>query len=225
MSRGIRGAPRKTRRDRAEEQAAIDRLSRRPAGDTFGGDYHMAPPQPAYIPRPPAPAGDQPVLREDPLDFSVPVPPSLEPLIGDAIPAPGPYPEPEPEQETAPGTEAVLYSGPGWAFLPTAQRIAELDEMDLLVERGLGQNAAETATAFRHSRQRISAGVRQLCAEVGQPEMAGVLLRRVAQMNAQARQGTGPQRRVFHGGPPTGPRPAADREVLERVHAGLRDAS
>ena len=200
MSRGQRGASRKTRRERAEERTVIDELNERPAGDAFGGDYEMAPPQPAYIPRPPAETGAQPVLREDPLDVSAPVPPSLPPLIGDSIPAPEPPPEPDPElpleYQVPADSRAVLWSGPGWAGrrMEALVREGAWEELPAIVEKGLGKNAAESATAFRHNHERITDAARQVCAAIGAPHMTGTLLARVRDMTITERQGSGPQR-------------------------------
>lgn len=209
----------RTRRNADEEKSVTDALREVPADPAiaalndepapFGGDWEL--PQPSFTPNEPAgtalPAetGAQPMLAETELDSWMPVEPTVPPIIGDSIPAPDPLPEHDPEPEPEPGVDAVLYSGPGWAWLPTAQAEATREEMDLIVERGLGENAAETVTAFRHSRKRISDGARQLCAEVGQPEMAVLLLRRVSVFNEQARQeravrGSGPQPAVPQGG-------------------------
>lgn len=236
---GMRRAPRRTRRERAEERTVIDDLNERPAGGAFGGDYHMAPPQPAYIPRPPAPTGAQPMLAESPLDNWVPVEPSLPALIGDAIPAPEPQPEPEPElpleYQVPADARAVLWSGPGWAGrrMQALVREGAWEELPALVEKGLGENAAESATAFRHNAERITDAARQVCAALGAPHMTGTLLARVRDMTVTARQGTGPQRMPFRTpretgqgrGPGSAGLPHIDPGTLNHLRDKLRDAS
>jgi hypothetical protein len=232
----MRRAPRKTRRERAEEAAVIEELSRRPAGDTFGGDYEMAPAQPLFTP---APTGAQPMLAQGPLDSWMPVEPTLPAVIGDSIPAPEPPPEREPEvppeYQVPQDARAMLWSGPGWAGRRMVALVREgaWEELPAIVEKGLGKNAAESATSFRHNSERIADAARRVCAEAGCPEQTGLLLRRVSEMNARLRQDTGPQRMAFRTGGGPAPRrpgsaglPAHDAQVLERVRAGLsRQAS
>lgn len=162
-------------------------------------------PQPSFTPAPVAVHEVPAPVAQAPLGPWVPDGPMLPPVIGDSIPPPPPMPVHDPEPEPEPGTDTVLYSMPGWAWLPTAQREAEREELDLIAERGHGLNASEEATAFRHSRQNIARRARQLCADVGQPELAGVLLRRVSAWNEQAQRdraarASGPQPAVPQGG-------------------------
>jgi hypothetical protein len=149
---------------------------------------------PSFTPASPAPTGAQPVLAEDPLDPSVPVPAAVAPLIGDSLPQAGPEPDPEPEPEPEPGADALPYTGPGWTRLLTTARLetGEWDDVAAIAERGLGENAAEAATAFRHSRKRIENGAWQLCEALGRPDLTGFLLRRVTELNAAANGGVRP---------------------------------
>jgi hypothetical protein len=187
--------PRIQKRGQHADEAITD-LSRQPAGDKFGGDHEV--PQPSYTPNPPAPTGPMPVLPEDPLDPSVPVPPSLPPFIGDSIPQGAPEPAPAPDPGPGPGVLPVLYDRAGWALLLTdkRRRSGEWDDPAAIAERGFGENAAETATALRHSRQAIMAAAWRVCDAAGRPDLAGELLCRVAAMNEQAREDT--SRRDWH---------------------------
>ena len=237
---GMRRAPRKTRRERAEERTVIDDLNERPAGDTFGGDYEMAPPQPAYVPPPPAPTGAQSVLREKPARRLGARPAvTARPDRGRHSRARSRTPEPEPElpleYQVPADARAVLWSGPGWAGRRMTALVREgaWEELPALVEKGLGENAAESATAFRHNAERITDAARQVCAALGAPHMTGTLLARVRDMTVTARQGTGPQRMPFRTpretgqgrGPGSAGLPHIDPGTLNHLRDKLRDAS
>lgn len=103
--------------------------------------------------------------------------------------------------DTEPGCDVELYSAPGWTTAVTALRIerGELDDWHAGVEQGLGRNAAEEATALRHSRQSVAEGWRKFCLAVGHPEWTDPGLRRIHELVMQDRKGTGPQRAAVGG--------------------------
>jgi hypothetical protein len=159
-------------------------------------------PQPSFTPNPAAVTREHRAVPIHPLDSYAPVDPWDGPMLADAIPAPEPEPEEipvPPEYRVPTDSRPMLYTGPGWAGRRMTARVrdGEWDEIPLLVERGLGRNASEAATAFRHSHERIADAARRVCTEAGSPEQAGILMRRVNEMTTAARGGTGPQRRAF----------------------------
>lgn len=151
-------------------------------------------PRPAALtaPMPVAPA--RPYVPEtrgiSPLDRGTPVWPGVRPVIGDSMP---PLP---PESVPEPGPVSVLpdsvpYCGPGWAGHLMSMRVrdGEWEELDLIVERGWGRNAAEEAAQRRHSRERLPRYAWELCAALGEPERAAELVHRVREFGAAAAAG------------------------------------
>lgn len=116
----------------------------------------------------------------DPLSPGIPVPVTATAVIGDGM-TPVPPWEP-PAGDDAPGTWPALYSGPGWtrALADARRRNGEVEELPALVEDGLGRNAAEFERVARHFRERITQGARDCCTALGRPDLARVLLDRVA---------------------------------------------
>ena len=82
------------------------------------------------------------------------------------------------------GPRIELYARPGWTAVPNRDREAEIDAMKVIVERGMGSNAAEEATALRHARQAIPRAARTLCSLFGESHLVHALLRRVEHFNA-----------------------------------------
>ncbi len=145
-------------------------------------------PRPTFTPRTAGPQTRADLVIPDPLSRRFPVPVTVRPVIGDSL-RQHPEPEAEAPAEAGPGATAMLYSGPGWAAALMAARLrnGEVEELPALVEQGYGRNAAGFATVARHFRERITATAEQVCAAMGRPDLAGQLLRRVEQFNAEAR--------------------------------------
>lgn len=136
----------------------------------------------------PAPRIARPYVPDGcPLDKRVPVCAAAAPLIGDSIPFP---PAAPPQQPPASPVnllpDSVPYCAPGWAGLLMSRRVrqGEWEDVRVIVDRGRGRNAADEVTSRRHARAGIAEAARQLCAALGQPEMTGVLLGRVAALEA-----------------------------------------
>lgn len=134
--------------------------------------------------RPYISAGAPKALLFDALASELPLPPVMSAgeqarLLGH-IPAPA----------EAPGSDVVLYCGPGWTRALSARRIAdgEWEDWPADVEQGLGRNAAEEATALRHSRQGVAEGWRHFCLAVGEPGWIDRGLRRIGELVEQAHQ-------------------------------------
>jgi len=138
---------------------------------------------PVYRPAPaaptsPFPAIARPCVPPGPLDRGVAVTIAEEPVIGDSLPALAAEAPAPPPAAMALLPDSVLCCSPGWAahLMSARVRSGEWDELDLIVERGWGRNAAEEAAQHRHVRERLPDRARQLCAALGEPGKAGELL-------------------------------------------------
>lgn len=128
----------------------------------------MTAPQQAYRPRLPGTHPARAVIHDQV---------SASMLIAELSPPPAP---------PAAGDGTALYCAPGWAGMLMRLRIRneEWEELPRLVEEAMGRNAAEAATALRHSREKIAEAARQFCTGTGHPEMLRGLLDRVSELNA-----------------------------------------
>lgn len=144
--------------------------------------------------RPFVSAGAPKTLLFDELARELPLPPAMSPWEKRTVLRPAPA-------SAEPGCDVELYSAPGWTRAVTALRLerGELDDWPADVERGLGRNAAEEATALRHSRQGVAEGWRRFCLAVGHPEWTDPGLHRIHELVMQDRDGTGPQRAAVGG--------------------------
>lgn len=137
----------------------------------------------------PEPAIGRPYVAGDPLESGTSIRPLVPPFIGDSLPPLPPEPEPVVVYGPERAPSLTPYAGPGWAGLQMRRWIAngEWEELPAIVERGLGQNAAEAAAGFRHSRTTIAEGMRQLCAGIGRPDLAAHVLQRTDELVWAAR--------------------------------------
>lgn len=156
--------------------------------------------QPSFTPAAVAMTGPQPALGRPYVDPGEPP----RPLVFEAVAAVIPLPEPmtaeeaarladgpPPQPADAPGNSVVLYSQEGWTRALSSYRIrtGEWDDWPADVEQGLGRNAAEEATSYRHSRQGIASAWRQTCIGSGHPDWIEQGLRRIHEYVIADREG------------------------------------
>lgn len=137
----------------------------------------------------PEPAIGRPYVAGDPLESGTSIRPLVPPFIGNSLPPLPAAPRAEPKSLAGPGASPVLYAGPGWAGRLMNLRVAnrEWEDLPAIVERGLGQNAAEAAAGYRHSCTAIAEGMRTRCAVLGRPDIAERVLRRAQELVDTAR--------------------------------------
>lgn len=148
-------------------------------------------PRPNAETRPiPLPVTGRPYFSGDPLDPATFVQPLTPPAIGDSMPAPVTGPPQAALFDAVPSRPlAVPYTAPGWAALQMSRWVirGEWDDLHAELDQGVGRNAAEYRTAFRHSRETIAGQMRQRLAAIGRPDLADMVLRRTHEFNLAAR--------------------------------------
>lgn len=148
-------------------------------------------PRPNAETRPiPLPVAGRPYFGGDPLDPATFVRVTSAPAIGDSLPAAVTGPAQAALFDAAPSRPlAMPYTAPGWAALQMSRWVirGEWDDLHAELDQGVGRNAAEYRTAFRHSRETIAGQMRQRLAAIGRPDLADMVLRRTHEFNLAAR--------------------------------------